>query len=91
MNEPYPPGSIAWLEERGICAECGFAPGTRVMLDPCCSPPLLYCERCINEINEARYESENPELEDVCPSCGGDGRYDDVQQCLTCDGEGSIS
>ena len=85
-----PPGSIGWLEARGICCECGFARGTRRMLDPTCSPPLIYCERCIREINECRESNDESELVDVCPSCGGDGRYDDAVECSTCDGSGYV-
>lgn len=90
MSALLPPGSICWLEALGICCECGFARATRRMLDPTCSPPLIYCERCIREINECRESNDESELVDVCPSCGGDGRYDDVVECSTCDGSGYV-
>ena len=90
MRERYKPGSLGWLWERGICVDCVFAPASRVMTDPTCSPPLPYCERCIREINEARESDGEPGLLDTCYDCGGSGRYDDVVECPTCGGEGTV-
>ena len=86
----YPPGSIGWLQERRVCSECGFARASRLMSDPYCAPPLIYCEPCIQAINDAREESDGSLLRDTCYDCGGSGRYDDVSQCPTCDGEGDL-
>jgi hypothetical protein len=84
----YPVGSIGWLRARGVCCECGFAPASRVMVDPTCSPPLPYCERCIREINEARDLNGDPELGSACPNCGGDGHEIEGWECVLCDGSG---
>lgn len=86
----YPPGSIGWLRGHGICCECGFASATRLMVDPACSPALVYCERCIDEINRYREEHDESTLEEACYECGGSGRYDDVLECHACDGSGVL-
>jgi hypothetical protein len=88
MRPVYPPGSVGWLEEKGLCVECGFARASRLMTDPTCSPPLIYCERCIEEINRCRRDHDESELEETCTNCGGSGQYDDAVQCPTCGGEG---
>jgi hypothetical protein len=77
------------------CLEDGKWPwharkATRLVVDPSCSPPVVCCDQCLREINEAREFYDDPLLEDACPSCYGSGDYDDVQRCPDCDGEGVL-
>ena len=81
------PSLIAILSRHGLCSWCYTRAATEFVFEPG-GPAVWICKTCRIESNERNLSGDESRLIDVCRTCGGDGRYDDVTQCPDCDGEG---